>query len=61
MHLLGERVYVRRILHLVMGENEEYLLKYAIATTFMIQTELWRLEVDLWRSFVNVDMERIAG
>ena len=40
MHLLGERVYIRRILYLVIGENKEYLLKYAIATTFMIQTEL---------------------
>ena len=40
MHLLGERVYVRRNLYLVMGENEEDLLKYAIAATFVIQTEL---------------------
>ena len=60
-HLLGERVHIRRNLYLVMGEDDEDLLKYAIATTFVIQTEPWRLEVDLWRSFVNVDMEFLDG
>ena len=39
-----------------MGEDEEDLLKYATAATFAIVGEPWRLEVDLWRSFVNVDM-----
>lgn len=39
-----------------MGENEEALLKYATVAAFAIISEPWRLEVDLWRSFVNVDM-----
>ena len=56
-HLLRDRVVVRRDLYLVMGEDEEDLLKFTTATIFAIQTRPWRLEVDLWRSFMNVDME----
>jgi hypothetical protein len=56
-HLLGKRVIVKRNLYLVMGTDEEDLEKYATATTFVIQMEPWRLEVDLWNSFVNVDMK----
>lgn len=55
-HVLGERVFVKRDLILVMGENEEDLLKYATAATFAIIEEPWRLEIDLWRSFVNIDL-----
>ncbi|KAL6720831.1 hypothetical protein ACLMJK_002756 [Lecanora helva] len=58
---LGERVVLRRDLFLVMGIDEADLLKYTTATIFAIQTEPWRLEVDLWRSFVNVDMEFLEG
>jgi len=54
--LLGDRVIVMRDLFLVMGTDEEDLLKFTTATIFAIQTEPWRLEVDLWRSFINVDM-----
>ena len=60
-HLLKERVLIKRDLFLVMGEDEEDLKKYAVATTFAIQTDPWRLEVDLWRSFVNVDMKYLEG
>jgi len=56
-HLLGERVIVKRNLYLIVGTDEKDLEKCAIATTFVIQMEPWRLEVDLWKSFVNVDME----
>lgn len=56
-HLLGKNVLVKRDLYLVMGKDEEDLLKYTTATIFAIQTEPWRLEVDLWRSFINVDMK----
>ena len=56
-HLLGSRVVVRRDLFLVMGIDEEDLLKFTTAVIFAIQTEPWRLEVDLWRSFINVDMD----
>ena len=53
--LLGRDVFIRRDHVMVMAENEEELLKLAIATTFLINTDPWRLEVDLWKSFVNVD------
>lgn len=55
-HLFKDKVLIKKDLFLVMGEDEEDLLKYAVATTFAIQTDPWRLEVDLWRSFVNVDV-----
>lgn len=55
-HVLGGRVCVKRDLFLIMGEDEADLLKYATAATFAIITEPWRLEIDLWRSFINVDM-----
>ena len=59
--LLKGKVVVMRDLFLVMGEDEEDLRKYAVATTFAIQTDPWRLEVDLWRSFVNVDIGFLEG
>ena len=60
-HVLKEKVLVKKDLFLVMGEDEEDLHKYAVATTFAIQTDPWRLEVDLWRSFVNVDLGFLEG
>ncbi|KAK4693776.1 hypothetical protein P7C71_g3680, partial [Lecanoromycetidae sp. Uapishka_2] len=60
-HLLGERVLVKRNLYMVMGTDEEDLQKFAIATTFVVQMEPWRLEVDLWKSFVNVNFEFLEG
>ena len=56
---LRGRVIERKDLYLVMGINEEGLLKYTTATIFAIQQEPWRLEADLWRSFINVDMDFI--
>ena len=55
MHLLKGKVEVRRDLFIVMGTDEEDLLKVATAVTYAVQTKPWRLEIDLWRSFVNVD------
>jgi hypothetical protein len=52
-----ETVMVRRDSFLVMGENQEDLLRLAVAATFAIVTRPWRLEVDLWKSFVNVDLK----
>jgi hypothetical protein len=53
--MFGEKVIVRGDLFLVMGVDEEELIKFATGVVFAIQTRPWRLEVDLWRSFVNVD------
>ena len=54
---IGRNVVVKRDLYLVMGADEAELKKMAVATTFVVQTAPWRLEVDLWRSFINVNME----
>lgn len=55
-HILGKNVIVSRDRFLVMGADEAELAKFSIAITFAIQTDPWRLEVDLWRSFINVDV-----
>ena len=60
-HLFKDKLLIKRDLFLVMGEDEEDLHKYAVAATFAIQTDPWRLEVDLWRSFVNVDLAFLEG
>jgi hypothetical protein len=54
---LGDKVVVMRDVLLVMGCDEEDLLMVSASTTYAVQTDPWRLEVDLWRSFVNVDVE----
>lgn len=55
--LLGNNVTVRRDSLLVMAKDEDELLKLASAATYAVQTfDTWRLEIDLWRSFVNVDL-----
>ncbi|MCJ1399001.1 hypothetical protein MMC11_002203 [Xylographa trunciseda] len=57
MHVFKGRVAVKRDLFLVMGEDEKELQRLATAVTFAIQRRPWRLEVDLWKSFVNVDFK----
>lgn len=59
--LLKENVVVKRDLFLVMGKDEEDLKRFATGVTFAVQTRPWRLEVDLWRSFVNVDLGFLEG
>ncbi|KAI9736220.1 MAG: hypothetical protein M1834_001106 [Cirrosporium novae-zelandiae] len=54
-HILGRNVKIRKDIFLVMGGDDEELFKMAVGMTFAIQTAPWRLEVDWWRSFVNVD------
>ncbi|KAL6695704.1 hypothetical protein J3F84DRAFT_395134 [Trichoderma pleuroticola] len=42
---------------LVMAEDVAELLKNCTAVTFAVQTRPWLREIDLWKSFVNVDLE----
>lgn len=44
---LGNKVLVKRDLYLVMGEDEAELFKVAGGVTYAVQTEPWRLEIDL--------------
>jgi hypothetical protein len=57
----GSRVVVKRDKYLIMGADEQDLLKLASAATYAIQMRPWRWEVDLWKSFVNVDLEFLQG
>ncbi|KAH7304580.1 hypothetical protein B0I35DRAFT_484412 [Stachybotrys elegans] len=57
----GDKVMHRGDLIFVMGEDEEDLLKYTVAATFAIQTKPWLREVDLWESFINVDLSLMEG
>lgn len=53
---VGDRVAHREDLVLVMAEDSKQLFKYATAVTFALQTRPWIMEVDLWKSFVNVEL-----
>lgn len=54
-HFRG-KVEVKRDMVLVMGDDEKDFERLVTAVVFAIQTKPWRLEVDLWKSFVNVDL-----
>lgn len=53
----GDRVVHRADLILVMAEDVEELLKMCTAVTFVMQTKPWLREVDLWKSFIDVDLD----
>ncbi|KAF5598826.1 major facilitator superfamily transporter [Fusarium pseudocircinatum] len=53
----GDRVVHRGDLILVMGVDEDDLLRFCTAVTFAMQTKPWLREIDLWKSFINVDFE----
>ncbi|KAF2126227.1 hypothetical protein P153DRAFT_378428 [Dothidotthia symphoricarpi CBS 119687] len=55
--IFGYQVVVAKDLVLIMGRNENNTRQLSEAVTWAIQTKPWRLEVDFWRSFVNVDVE----
>ncbi|KAK2616617.1 hypothetical protein QQS21_000440 [Conoideocrella luteorostrata] len=50
-------VVSRGDLILAMGENVEELFKICTVVTFAMQTKPWLREVDLWKSFINVDLD----
>ena len=58
---LKKYVKHRRDLFLVMAEDEDRLQTIASAVTFAVQTKPWLLEIDLWKSFVNIDLEFLNG
>lgn len=57
----GERVVVRRDKFLVLGEGEKECERLTSALAFVLQMRPWRLEVDLWKSWVNVDEGFVKG
>ncbi|POS74167.1 hypothetical protein DHEL01_v207434 [Diaporthe helianthi] len=46
---------------LVMAGSDEELLRLSTIATFAMQTKPWLREVDLWRSFVNVELGFLQG
>lgn len=58
---LDDRVVQCGDLVMVMDEDEEDLLKGCTVVTFVLQTKPRTKEVDLWKSFVNVDLEFLEG
>lgn len=52
---------MKRGKHLVMAKDGSELFRLASALTFAVQMRPWRLKVDLWRSWVNVDVEYLRG
>jgi hypothetical protein len=47
----GQQVILARDLILVMGPGVKNLRQLAEGVTWAAQTQSWRLEIDLWRSF----------
>ena len=52
-----DQVIVKRDMVLVMGADEEELKKYVLGVTYAMQSRPWKIEVDLSKSFVNVDLQ----
>jgi hypothetical protein len=59
--IFGHQVVVAKDLMLVMGRDEQDLRRLTEGVTWAVQTKPWRLEVDFWRSFVNVDGAFLEG
>jgi hypothetical protein len=57
----GDRVISRGDPILIMGEDADNLLKLCTAVTFAIQTKPGFREVELCKSFINVDLDFIEG
>ena len=58
---LGKKVFLKKDIVLVVGEDEEDLLERAIMVAFAITSEPWRVEIDLSKSIVNVDLGFLEG
>jgi hypothetical protein len=59
--IFGSQVFVAKDLVVVMGKDAKDLRRLAEGVTWAVQTRPWRLEIDFWRSFVNIDLEFMEG
>ena len=55
------QVVVKRDAVLVMGRDEEEGCRLSAGATFALQGRPWRMEVDAWKSFVNVELKFLEG
>lgn len=53
----GDKIRFRRDMVLVVGKDEKECRELTTSAVFAIQTRPWRLEVDPWKSWWNVDLE----
>ena len=57
----NKKAVVKRDMILVMEESEEALQWLTTGVVFAVQTNPWRLEIDFWKSFVNVNLSFLEG
>ena len=57
----GDQVCVAKDVVLVMGKDEGELRRLSEDATLATERMPWTLEVDFWRSFVNVDLQFVEG
>ncbi|KAH3921271.1 hypothetical protein HBI56_234400 [Parastagonospora nodorum] len=60
-NIFGLQIIVCKDLVRVMGRDQADCRLLSGGVTWAVQTKPWRLEVDFWRSFVNVDAEFLEG
>ncbi len=53
---LDDHVTSRGDLVLVMGKDAADLLRWCTVVVFALQSKPWLREIDLWKSFINVDL-----
>jgi hypothetical protein len=52
----AKKIVVKKDCFLVCGSDEKECLQLSMATLWAVERKPWRWEVDLWKSFVNVDI-----
>ena len=57
----GTKVRQKKDVYLVMGEDADDCKWLTTALVWAITTRPWRLEVDVWKSFFNVDVSFLQG
>jgi hypothetical protein len=57
----GKRVLPRRDIIFVMGCDEEELMRLTIGAVYAVHARPWIREIDLWKSFINVDEKFLKG
>lgn len=57
----GDRVVLKRDKFLILGKDMEECMMLTAAVTWCVQTKPWRWEVDLWKSFINVEAGFVEG
>ena len=57
----GEHVILKGDMYFLMGKDQAELKRLTAGVAWAVQNEPWRLEIDRWNSFVNVDVTFLDG